>query len=236
MYYYDFSFILLIPAIIFSVFASAKVRSSFTKYGEIRNSRGLTGAQAARMMLDANGLNDVAIEPVQGSLTDNYDPRDRTLRLSETVMNVPSISAVSVACHEAGHALQHAYGYAPLSLRTAIVPIANFASRITWILIFAGIILMSAANRNMGDAGNGVFTAGVLAYMVVLLFQLITLPVEFNASSRAMEQMETLGIVAGEERQGAKKVLSAAAMTYVAAAAVSLLQLLRILLIRGRRS
>ncbi|MCR4712156.1 MAG: zinc metallopeptidase [Clostridia bacterium] len=233
--YYDLSFILLIPAIIFSLIASTRVRSTFASYGQVRNYRNLTGAQAARMMLDANGLNDVAIEPIRGSLTDNYDPRIRTLHLSESVMNVPSVSAVSVACHEAGHALQHAYGYSPLAIRTAIVPLANFASRLTWILIFAGLILMSAANRDMGGLGNSLFTAGVVAYLVVILFQLLTLPVEFNASSRALEQMETLGIVAGEEQKGAKKVLSAAAMTYVAAAAVSLLQLLRILMIRGRR-
>ena len=185
-------------------------------------------------MLDANGLRDVAIEPVRGSLTDNYDPRTKTLRLSESVCNVQSVGAVSVACHEVGHALQHAYGYKPLEIRSAIVPVVNIASKASWILIIIGIMLMSRATDSIGTT---VFDIGVMAFIAVVAFHLITLPVELNASSRAVAQMQSLQIVNGEQEiTGSRKVLNAAAMTYIAALMISVANLIRILVIRGRRN
>lgn len=223
--------ILLVPAILFTLYAQAKVKSAFRRYSSVRNDRNLTGAQAARMVLDANGLNNVRIESVRGSLTDHYDPRSRVLRLSETVGNVNSIAAVSVACHEAGHAIQHANGYAPLKIRNSIVPLANFASNFSWILVVIGIGLLGVGNY----IGDTVFNIGIIMMIAVIFFHTITLPVEFNASSRALTQMEELAIIDDEEEAGAKKVLRAAALTYVAALAVAIGNLLRMLALRGRR-
>ena len=222
--------ILLIPAIIFTFYAQMKVKSNFNRYSRVRNDRNLTGAQAARKVLDANGLANVRIEAVKGSLTDHYDPRTRVLRLSQSVCNVNSIAAVSVACHEAGHALQHAEGYAPLKIRNSIVPLANFASNFSWLLVIIGVALL-AANNYMGDL---LFNIGVIMMLVVILFHTVTLPVEFNASSRALKQMENLAIIDEDEEVGAKKVLRAAALTYVAALAVAIGNLLRMLALRGR--
>ena len=191
----------------------------------------MTGAEAARRMLDANGLGRVQIEQVKGSLTDHYDPRKRVLRLSQSVYGVNSIAAVSVACHEAGHAVQHAESYKPLKVRNSIVPLVNFASSLTWPLVILGIILL-ANGSYMGDL---LFNIGVIAMLAVILFHTVTLPVEFNASSRALKQMDELGIIAEEENTGAKKVLRAAAMTYVAALATAIANLLRILAMRGSR-
>ena len=221
---------MLIPAIIFTFYAQMKVKSNFNRYSRVRNDRNLTGAQAARKVLDANGLANVRIEAVKGSLTDHYDPRTRVLRLSQSVCNVNSIAAVSVACHEAGHALQHAEGYAPLKIRNSIVPIANFASNFSWLLVIIGVALL-AANNYMGDL---LFNIGVIMMLVVILFHTVTLPVEFNASSRALKQMENLAIIDEDEEVGAKKVLRAAALTYVAALAVAIGNLLRMLALRGR--
>lgn len=229
MYYYDWSYILLLPAILFTLYAQAKVQGNFKKYSKVRAMRGLTGAQAARRMLDANGLNDVAIEQIRGSLTDHYDPRDHVLRLSQTVYNVNSVSAISVACHEAGHAVQHAEGYVPLLMRNNIVPLVNFASQLSWPLIIVGIIL--GASSSIGDL---LFMIGVIAFLAVILFHAITLPVEFNASGRALKQMESLGLIMDEEERGAKRVLRAAAMTYVASLAVAVMNLIRIFALRGR--
>lgn len=229
MYYYDWSYILLLPAILFTLYAQAKVQGNFKKYSKVRAMRGLTGAQAARRMLDANGLNDVAIEQIRGSLTDHYDPRDHVLRLSQTVYNVNSVSAISVACHEAGHAVQHAEGYVPLLMRNNIVPLVNFASQLSWPLIIVGIIL--GASSSIGDL---LFMIGVIAFLAVILFHAITLPVEFNASGRALKQMEGLGLIMDEEERGAKRVLRAAAMTYVASLAVAVMNLIRIFALRGR--
>ena len=233
MYYgIDPTIILLIPAMIFSFIAQGSVTSTFKKYSQVRNSRNLTGAAAARYVLDRNGLSNVAIVPVSGSLTDHYDPVNRTLNLSEDVYDRPSVSAVSVACHEAGHAIQHAEGYAPLRIRNSIVPAVNFASSISWILIMIGLgLIFSSAQSAMG---NMIFNIGVLAFVLVLLFHVITLPVEFNASSRALAQMESCGVLGESDLKGARKVLRAAAMTYVAATAVAAANLLRILLIRNR--
>lgn len=232
MFWYDATYVILIPAIIFTFIAQGKVTSNFNKFSRVRNRRGITGYQAARMMLDANGLRDVQIEQVRGSLTDHYDPRKRVLRLSESVYGVESVAAVSVACHEVGHAIQHAEGYAPLKIRNSIVPAVNFASALSWPLALIGLILLG----NGAYIGDTIFNVAILAMLAVIFFHTITLPVEFNASNRAKVQMEDLSIIVdGEEARGARKVLSAAAMTYVAALATAIANLLRILAIRGRR-
>ena len=230
MTYYG-SMIILIPAIIFTMYAQSKVNSNFRRYSNIRNARNMTGAEAARRMLDANGLTNVQIEQIRGSLTDHYDPRKRVLRLSQSVYGVNSIAAVSVACHEAGHAVQHAESYKPLKIRNSIVPLVNFASSLTWPLVILGIMLL-ANGSYMGDL---LFNIGVITMLAVILFHTVTLPVEFNASSRALRQMDDLGIITEEENNGASKVLRAAAMTYVAALATAIANLLRILAMRGSR-
>lgn len=232
MFWYDTTIVLLIPAIIFTFIAQGKVTANFNKYSKVKNSRGLTGFQAARMMLDANGLRDVQIEKVRGSLTDHYDPRKRVLRLSETVYGVESVAAISVACHEVGHAVQHAQGYAPLKIRNSIVPVVNFASTLSWPLAIIGIMLLSSG----AYIGDTLFNVGIIAMLAVIFFHTITLPVEYNASRRAKDQMEELNIISDDhEAVGARKVLNAAAMTYVAALATAIANLLRILAIRGSR-
>lgn len=208
MTYYG-SMIILIPAILFTMYAQSKVNTNFRRYSNVRNARNMTGAEAARRMLDANGLRNVQIEQVRGSLTDHYDPRKRVLRLSQSVYGVNSIAAVSVACHEAGHAVQHAESYMPLKIRNSIVPLVNFASSLTWPLVILGIVLL-ANGSYMGDL---LFNIGVITMLAVILFHTVTLPVEFNASSRALKQMDELGIITEEENTGANKVLKAAAMT-----------------------
>lgn len=230
MTYYG-TMIILIPAILFTMYAQSKVNSNFRRYSNVRNARNMTGAEAARRMLDANGLGNVQIEQIRGSLTDHYDPRKRVLRLSQSVYGVNSIAAVSVACHEAGHAVQHAESYKPLKIRNSIVPLVNFASSLTWPLVILGIVLL-ANGSYMGDL---LFNIGVIAMLAVILFHTVTLPVEFNASSRALKQMDELGIITEEENTGANKVLKAAAMTYVAALATAIANLLRILVMRGSR-
>ena len=230
MTYYG-SMIILIPAIIFTMYAQSKVNSNFRRYSNIRNARNMTGAEAARRMLDANGLTNVQIEQIRGSLTDHYDPRKRVLRLSQSVYGVNSIAAVSVACHEAGHAVQHAESYKPLKIRNSIVPLVNFASSLTWPLVILGILLL-ANGSYMGDL---LFNIGIITMLAVILFHTVTLPVEFNASSRALRQMDDLGIITEEENNGVSKVLRAAAMTYVAALATAIANLLRILAMRGSR-
>lgn len=232
--FYDSTYIILIPAIIFAMYAQSRVNHVFNRYSKVRNMRGLTGAQAARRMLDANGLYDVQINAIHGSLTDNYDPRRRVLNLSQSVYGVDSVAAVSVACHEAGHALQHANGYVPLKVRNTIVPAVNFASRLTWPMIILGIVLLGAGSYEMSVFGNMLFNIGVIGFSAVVAFHAVTLPVEFNASNRAIRKMEELGLVADEDIPGSKKVLRAAAMTYVAALATAVANLLRILAIRGR--
>lgn len=238
MFYNGFGFdptlLLLIPAMIFALAAQGMVKSAFSRYSRVRNHSGLTGAQAARRVLDNNGLSDVEIVPISGSLTDNYDPRGRVLNLSTDVYNVDSVSAVSVACHEAGHAIQHARGYVPLKIRNSIVPVVNFASSISWILIIVGLFLLFQQSVPTNQMGDLIFDIGVMAFVAVVVFHLITLPVEFNASRRAIDQMEALALVAPEDLRGSRKVLRAAAMTYVAALAMAVANLLRVLAIRGR--
>ncbi|SHJ04397.1 zinc metallopeptidase [Lutispora thermophila] len=228
MYYgygYDPTYILLIPGMIFAFYAQTKITSTFNKFLRVRNSYGYTGYEVARRILDANGLNSVRIEMVGGQLTDHYDPRSKVLRLSRDVYNGTSLASAGVAAHECGHAIQHSEDYTPLTIRNTIAPIASFGSQAAWFLIFIGLVL------NMMQ----LFTLGIYFFSAVVLFQIITLPVEYNASRRAIIALEDYGLVARDEVYGAKKVLSAAALTYVAATVTAILQLLRLLLIRGRR-
>ena len=230
-YYIDMTYILLVlPAVIFSMWASMKVNSTFDKYSKMFIKSGMTGYDAARMILNENGLFDVKIEHVSGNLSDHYDPQTNVVRLSDSVYNSKSAAAVGVAAHECGHAIQHAEGYAPIKIRTAIVPITNIGSKLSMPLILIGILL-SAMSEYM------IYVAyfGVACFSLCALFQLVTLPTEYNASRRAVSALESCGRLDSDELRGANKVLSAAAMTYVAALAVSVMQLLN-LLIRVRRN
>nr|WP_330381727.1 zinc metallopeptidase [Clostridioides difficile] len=217
--------VVLIPAILLTIYAQFKVSSTTNKYLRVNTRRGYTGEQKARRVLDSNGLYDVKIEMVRGHLSDHYDPRRKAVRLSEDVYYGTSITSVAVAAHECGHAIQHAKGYAPLQIRSSLVPVVNFASSISWFLIFLGFIM-----------AGPFFKIGILLFSASVLFQIITLPVEFNASSRAIVQLGNLGIIDESESRQSRRVLSAAALTYVAAALVSILQLLRLLLIAQRRN
>jgi Zn-dependent membrane protease YugP len=231
--YYDSTILILIPAIILTLIAQFKVRHAYKKYSRIPGIRRYSGAQVARQILDRSGLRDVRVEVTKGVLSDHYDPRKRTVRLSPDVYNGTSVAAVSIAAHESGHAIQHGERYLALTLRSAFAPLASFSSKIFWILLVGGIVLASSgtAYRLLGPV---LFDFGILLYAAVLVFQIITLPVEFNASKRAKEQLILCGIVYEDESEGVKKMLSAAALTYVAALAASLLTLVRLLIIRGR--
>ena len=219
--------ILVLPAVIFSLWASIRVNTTFKKYSKIRSMRGITGAEAARRVLDANGLQHIRIEQIPGNLTDHYDPRSDVIRLSESVYGNTSVAAVGVACHEAGHAVQHAENYAPVKIRAAIIPVTNIGSRLAIPLIILGILLTSLASA---PEFLVIAYIGVACYGLCTLFQLVTLPTEFDASRRALRCIESYGILGSEEIGGARRVLTAAAMTYVAALAVSLMQLLRLFL------
>ncbi|MDF3003000.1 MAG: zinc metallopeptidase [Bacillota bacterium] len=229
---FDPTIIILIPAMIFTMYAQSKVNSAYNKYATVRNRRGMTGAQAARRILDSNGLQDIPIEVTNQRLGDHYHPGKRIMRLSPRVYNDPSIASVSIAAHEAGHAIQHAEGYIPLRFRGILAPLATFSSRLAWPILIVGLMIIGAGNLYQG---NMIFTIGIILYTLAVLFQLITLPVEFNASKRAIAQMNDLGIIYVEETASAKKVLSAAALTYVAALAAAVATLLRILALRGRQ-
>ena len=229
---FDPTIILMIPAIIFTMWAQAKIRSAYGKYSRIPVRSGITGAQAARMILDSNGMRDVPIQAISGQLTDNYDPKDNIMHLSGDIYHSSSIAAVSVAAHESGHAIQDETGYSMLRFRTAIVPVVNLVSYASWPLILIGLVLVAVSNY--AAIGNILLDLGVIFFCVVVLFHAVTLPVELNASSRAIRQLQDLNIICDDEVRGARKVLSAAAMTYVAALASSVMTLLRILLIRGR--
>lgn len=224
-YGFDPTYIILIPAMIFAMYAQAKINTTFNKFLRVRSSYGYTGHDVARRILDANGLYDIPVEMVRGQLTDHYDPRSRVLRLSQQVYSGSSLASAGVAAHECGHALQHSEGYAPLVVRNAIAPIAAFGSQAAWFLIIAALIL------NMMN----LFTLGIYLFGAAVIFQIITLPVEYNASNRAIVALQSYGLVGPGEEEGAKKVLSAAALTYVAATIVAISQLFRLLLIRGRR-
>lgn len=226
-YGFDWTYILVLIGAVLSLMASAKVNSTFNKYKRIRSATGMTGAEAAERILHQNGIYDVGIEHISGNLTDHYDPRAKMLRLSDATYSSTSVAAIGVAAHECGHAIQHKEEYGPLKIRTAIVPAANIGSRLGIPIIILGVIMGS--NPLLINIGIWVFSLAVL-------FQIVTLPVEFNASSRALQMVENYGILGNEEVKHTKKVLSAAAMTYVAAAAASILQLLRLVLLFGRRS
>jgi len=231
MFFWDPTMILMIPALILAAYAQSKVQSTYAQYSEIPSASGRTGRDVAQAILAANGLSDVQVEPGQGFLDDHYDPLKKKIQLSPHNYESSSIAAITVAAHECGHAIQHQHSYVPLTMRTAIFPLANFGSKLAWIFIIAGFIF---ANR-LSVAGVSLLDVGILLFTFGVIFQLVTLPVEFDASRRALVQLNQLGFVAPEEQKGAKKVLDAAALTYVAAAAAAVLQLLRLLLIRGRR-
>ena len=232
-YYFDPTYFLVIIGLIITVWAQISVQSTFNKYSKMKISRGFTGADAARQVLAGGKVNDVAIKSIRGSMTDHYDPRDNSISLSETVGNVSTAAAIGVAAHEAGHALQHAEGYGPIKLRMAIIPVCNFASSLAMPLFILGILFSSWNPETM--FGTFMMQAGILSFTVAVFFQVVTLPVEFNASRRAMAALEASGSYTDEELDGARKVLRAAAMTYVAALAVSLLQILRLVLISNNR-
>lgn len=228
MIFYNLNYLIyMLPCFILSLICNIMVKSNFSKYSQIANSRRLTGAQAAQQVLSAHGVTGVRIEPVQGSLTDHFDPRTNVIRLSETVYNAKTVAAVGVACHEAGHAVQHAEGYLPNKIRSVIVPMANFGSRLSWIFLVVGMLLPTKYTF--------VMMIGIVLFSLSVLFTLITLPVEFNASSRALKTIKETNMLNPDEYDGAKKVLSSAAMTYVAAAATSIAQLLRLLMIANNR-
>ena len=220
--YFDSTYLILIPAILFALWAQSRVKSTYAKYS--REFAGLTGAEAARMVLEMNGVNDVDIRPIAGELTDHFDPKTNTISLSQGVYNVTSVAAVGIAAHEAGHAVQYAVGYSPIKLRTAIIPVTNIGSTLSWPLLLIGVLL---GNQTLA-------MAGVVLFCAVVLFQLVTLPVEFNASNRALDTLGASGYLQPEQLNGAAKVLRAAAMTYVAALAQALAQLLRLLMIANR--
>jgi len=226
--YYDPTYFLVLIGVVLSLLASAKVKSTFNRYSRMRNSRGMTGAQAAQEVLRGAGIFDVRIEHVSGNLTDHYDPRTKVLRLSDSVYGQTSVAAVGVAAHECGHAIQHAKGYAPLKFRSILVPVANFGAQIAWPLILIGLLFNSRSSGLLIEIG-------IIAFSLSVLFQLVTLPVEFNASGRAVRMLADRGLMYGEEIVAAKKVLNAAALTYVAGAASSILQLLRLILLTGGR-
>ena len=230
-YYYGFDWtylVLVLPCVILSLWASSSVNSTFQKYSQQLSIRRITGAQAAQRVLAHNGVSGVRIERVSGNLTDHYDPTTNVIRLSDSVYDATSTAAIGVACHEAGHAVQYAQNYAPIKLRAAIIPLTNFGSRIAMPLILIGILLTF-----LGTFSTVLVYLGIACFGLSLVFQLVTLPVEFDASKRAMNAIESAGLLTEEEQQGAKNTLRAAAMTYVAATAVSLAQLLRLIVLFG---
>jgi len=232
-YYYGFDWtyiVLVLPCILLSLWASHSVNSTFKKYSQQLSIRRITGAQAAQRVLSHNGVSGVRIERVSGNLTDHYDPRTNVIRLSDNVYSNTSTAAIGVACHEAGHAVQYAENYAPIKLRAAIIPLTNFGSKIAMPLILAGILMTF-----LGGFSDTLVYLGIAAFGLSLVFQIVTLPVEFNASRRAMQAIATSNLLTEEEQRGARKTLTAAALTYVAATAVALAQLLRLILLFGGR-
>ena len=227
MYGYYTSMILLIPAIILSIYAQSKVQSAYRTYLNVRNSRGITGADAAQRILQFNDLN-IPVREIQGTLTDNYNPKEGTMNLSAQVYELPTIASMAIAAHECGHAIQHATGYSLLNLRNSIVPVANVGSMLSWPLLLIGLM--------MGSSGGFLFNLGIFLFLGVVLFHLVTLPVELDASRRALIQLEALNCFASdEEHAAAKQVLDAAALTYLAALATAVANLMRMLAMRGNR-
>lgn len=225
-YYWDPTYFLVLIGVVLSLLASAKVKSAYNKYSKVMARSGITAEQVAAMILRNAGVNDVTIRPIAGELTDNYSPKDHTLNLSQNVYGSSSIAAIGVAAHECGHAIQHAQGYVPLGIRSAIVPVVNFGSTLSWPMIIIGLLIPKLS----------IFIQiGILLFTLVVIFQMITLPVEFNASGRAITILRDGGFLYEDEIGGAKKVLTAAALTYVAAMITASLQLLRLVMIFGRR-
>ena len=232
-YYYGFDWTylyLVLPCVLLSLWASHNVNSTFKKYSQQFSVRRLTGAEAAQRVLSANGVHGVRIERVSGNLTDHFDPKTNVIRLSDSVYNNTSTAAIGVACHEAGHAVQYAHDYAPIKLRAAIIPLTNFGSRLSMPLILLGILFST-----LGMVSNTLVYLGIGCFGLSLVFQLVTLPVEFNASRRALQAIAAANLLTEEEQRGARKTLTAAALTYVAATATALAQLLRLILIFGGR-
>ncbi|MBA4701280.1 MAG: zinc metallopeptidase [Ruminococcus sp.] len=227
-YYYDPTYILVLIGAVICILASSRVNRVFNKYSQVRSHSGITGREAAERILKANGIYDVQVRHVSGNLTDHYDPRNKTLSLSDATYQSASVAAIGVAAHECGHAVQHNVGYAPLKIRGALVPVANFGSMAAWPLIIIGLLIN-------GNASLILINVGIFLFSAAVLFQLVTLPVELNASKRAVKALETTGMLYPEEVEATKDVLGAAALTYVASAASMILQLLRLLLISGRR-
>lgn len=227
-FYYDPTYILVLIGALICIIASGRVNSVFNRYSQVRSHSGMTGRETAEKILRANGIHDVTVQHISGNLTDHYDPRNKTLSLSDATYQSASVAAIGVAAHECGHAVQHHVGYAPLKIRGALVPVANFGSMAAWPLIIIGLFI----NGNMSLM---LINLGILLFSAAVLFQLVTLPVEFNASRRAVKVLENTGMLYPEEVDATKKVLGAAALTYVASAASMILQLLRLLLISGRR-
>ena len=228
-YYWDPTYILVVIGAVICMIASARVKGTFNKYSQLRSMSGMNGAQVAQRVLQAAGIYDVQVRHVSGSLTDHYDPRTKTVNLSDPVYNATSVAALGVAAHECGHAIQHAKSYAPLSIRSALVPIANFGSMLAWPVILIGLLFNTRSSGLIIDIG-------ILLFLAAVLFQLVTLPVEFDASRRALVMLRTQGILADDELKYTRRVLKSAALTYVASAAAAILQLLRIILItNGRR-
>lgn len=224
MFYFDETYILVFIGAILCLAASARVKTTFHKYSRVRSYSGMTGAEAAQRILNSAGIYDVAIQHIPGDLSDHYDPRSKTLRLSDTVYGSTSVAAIGVAAHECGHAIQHDHGYVPLKMRSVIVPVANFGSTAAWPLIILGVFM---------GYSQSLINLGIILFSFAVIFQLITLPVEFNASARAVRVLDETGILSGDEVRKTRKVLNAAALTYVAGAAASILQLLRLLLLFG---
>ncbi len=229
--YFDPTYLLILPAMIFALFAQARVQSTFQKYLRVRARSGMTGAQAAAGILSSSGLGNVSIEQIPNTLGDHYDPRSNTLRLSPQVYGQASLASVAVAAHEAGHAIQHSQGYQPLAIRQAILPVASIGSNLALPLFILGFLFASGS----GGMGDFLMTLGIWLFVGAVVFQIVTLPVEFNASKRALGLLADNGYIAEDEVGGARQVLQAAALTYVAAAAVALSQLLRLLVLRGNR-
>ena len=227
-FYYDPTYVMVLIGVVICMLASANVNRTFQKYSRIRSHSGMTGREAAERLLHANGIYDVTVQHVAGNLTDHYDPRNKTLNLSDSTYASTSVAAIGVAAHECGHAVQHANGYAPLKIRGSLVPVANFGSTLAWPLILIGFLIQ-------GNASVLLINLGILLFSAAVLFQIVTLPVEFNASSRALKSLETNGILYTEEVADTRKVLRAAALNYVASAASAILQLLRLILISGGR-
>ncbi len=227
-YWMDYTYILVIIGAVICMIASGRMNSTFSHYARVRSMSGMTGAEAAERILRGAGIRDVRVVHIKGNLTDHYDPRNKTLSLSDSVYGSTSVAAVGVAAHECGHAIQHDKGYVPLRIRGALVPVANFGSNLAWPLIIIGLIFY-------GNFGSLLIQIGIFMFSLAVLFQLVTLPVEFNASHRALKELERTGILGSGELRDTRKVLGAAAMTYVASAAAIILQLLRLLILYGGR-